>query len=195
MIVNLEGSAVIASLRPKRSLVEHTAAELGLSFHDTEIYLRGVGGGLGFIDALELAVLDHIMGNAAYAQVAQWFVGLSSSTPTDAGTNFTEHTIGNAGYARVETEGTGTNGPAWANATGTAPAYVDNAEAITFPTATGDWLTGSNATHFGLFAASSGGTAQIIGALTTPKPILNGDTASFAVGAVRIQLGDPGDSY
>jgi hypothetical protein len=33
------------------------------------------------------------------------------------------------------------------------------------------------------------------GALTTPKPVLNGDTPSFAASAFTLQLGDPGDTY
>lgn len=195
MIVELEGIATIASMPPSKAKVRETADLLGCSEQAAYVYLRGISGGLGFIDTLELAVLDHVMGNAAYTQVTQWFMGLSSSTPTDAGGNFTEQSIGTGGYARVECEGTGSNGPAWDAATGTAPAYVANTEAITFPAATADWFSAANATHFGLFTASTGGTAQIVGNLTTAKPILNGDTASFAAGAIRVQLGDPGDTY
>lgn len=193
MIVELEGVATIARLRPTRAAILAAAEVLGLSHRDTERYLRGVSGGLGFSDALELSVLDHVMGNATLTANAQNFIALSSTTPTDAGASFTE--VSGGSYARVETEGTGANGPAWASATSTAPAYVDNSEVITFPTATADWASAANLTHFGVFAASSGGTGTIFGALTTAKPVLNGDTASFAVGAIRVQLGDPGDTY
>jgi hypothetical protein len=36
---------------------------------------------------------------------------------------------------------------------------------------------------------------QTWGALTTAKPILNGDTANFPVDSLAVKLGDPGDSY
>ncbi|HEX9991367.1 MAG TPA: hypothetical protein VGB14_00425 [Acidimicrobiales bacterium] len=139
----------------------------------------------GFIDTLEQAILDHVLNDGTYTPPANWFVALSTTTPTDAGGNFTEPS-GN-GYARVSTAAAD-----WAAATGTAPATKSNANAITFPAATGSWGT---ITHFGLFAASSGGTVQIWGALTTSKSITSGDTASFAASGLTIQLGDPTDTF
>lgn len=139
----------------------------------------------GFIDSLEQAVLDHVLNDGTYTPPANWFVALSTTTPTEAGGNFTEPS-GNA-YARVSTAAAD-----WAAASGTAPAVKDNANAITFPTASGSWGT---ATHFGLFTASSGGTVQIWGALDTSKSVGSGDTASFAVGALDVKLGDPTDTY
>jgi hypothetical protein len=147
----------------------------------------------GLVDAQELAVLNHVMGKGTLTPNASNWVGLSSTTPTDAGGNFTEPSGG--GYGRVQTQGTTATGVAWNAATGTAPAYVDNAAVITFPVASADWVAGANLTHVGLFAASSGGTPTAWGVLTTPKPVLNGDTASLAAGAVRVQLGDPGDTF
>jgi hypothetical protein len=46
-----------------------------------------------------------------------------------------------------------------------------------------------------LFTALSGGSAVAWEQLTTPKAVLNGDTASFGVGALVLKLGDPGDTY
>jgi hypothetical protein len=142
----------------------------------------------GFIDTLEQAVLDHVLNDGAYTPPTNWFIGLSSTTPTEAGGNFTEPSAG--AYARISTAAAD-----WAAATGTAPAVKSNGVAKSFPTATADWVAAANLTHFGLFIASTGGTVQIWGALTVPKPVLNGDTASFAIGALSIKLGDPSDTY
>jgi hypothetical protein len=142
----------------------------------------------GFIDSLEAAVLDHVLNDGTYTPPTNWFIGLSSTTPTETGTNFTEPSTGS--YARVSTAAAD-----WAAAVGGAPSTKANGVAKAFPQATGDWVSGANLTHFGLFIASSGGTVQIWGALTTPKPVLNGDTPSFAIGALVIKLGDPGDTY
>lgn len=193
MIVELETVLCVATVKPPRDLVRRTALELGLTARDAERYLRGVAGAAGFVDTLELAVLNHVMGKGTLTPNASNYVALSSTTPTDAGGSFTEPSGG--AYARVQTAGTTATGPAWSSATGTAPAYVENSAVITFPAATADWAAGANLTHAGIFAAASGGTVQIWGALTTPKPVLNGDTASLAATAVRVQLGDPGDTY
>jgi hypothetical protein len=39
------------------------------------------------------------------------------------------------------------------------------------------------------------GNLVAFGALTTAKPVLNGDTASFAAGTLILKLGDPADTY
>lgn len=142
----------------------------------------------GFIDTLEQALLDHVLNDGTYTPPTNWFIGLSSTTPTETGSNFTEPSTGS--YARVSTAAAD-----WAAASGTAPATKANGVAKSFAAATADWVAAANLTHFGLFTASSGGTVQIWGALTVPKPVLNGDTPSFAIGALVIKLGDPGDTY
>ena len=142
----------------------------------------------GFIDVLEQAILDHILTDPAYNPPATWHIGLSSTTPTETGTNFTEPSGG--GYARVSTVAAD-----WGAASGSAPATKSNTAVKTFPLATADWLAGVNLTHFGLFTASSGGSPQIWGALGTPKPVLNGDTPNFPAASLVLKLGDPGDSY
>ena len=141
----------------------------------------------GFTDAQEQAILNLFLRGDAWS-LAGLHVGLSTTTPTEAAGNFTEPS-GN-GYARVSMTRNGTN---WAAASGTAPVVADNAVAITFPAASGgSWGT---VTHFGLFSASTGGTLYFWGALGTSKTINDGDTASFAIGALDAKLGDPGDTY
>jgi hypothetical protein len=189
----LEGVATIVRARPSAATVRRCALELGLSDHDAELYLRGVAGGAGFTDTLELAVLNHVMGKGTFTPNAQTWIGLSSTTPTEAGGTFTEPSGG--AYARPATQGTTATGAAWNTATATAPAYVDNSGVITFPTASADWVAGANLTYFGGFTALTAGTLHWFGLLTTPKPVLNGDTASFAAGGIRVQMGDPLDTY
>lgn len=142
----------------------------------------------GFVDTVERALLDHFLTDSAYTPPTTMYIGLSSTTPTEAAANFTEPSGGS--YARVSTAAAD-----WAAATGTAPATKSTSTAKTFPTATADWAAGANLTHFGLFDASTAGNLLAWGALTTAKPVLNGDTPSFASGALVLKLGDPGDTY
>lgn len=139
----------------------------------------------GLVDAFEAIILDGIMGDPDYTPPANWFVALSTTTPTEAGGNFTEP-VGNA-YARVSTADAD-----WSAAVGAQPSTKSNGNAITFPTASGSWGT---VTHFGLFDASTSGNFRMWGVLTASKTIGNGDTASFAASALVLKLGDPGDTY
>lgn len=142
----------------------------------------------GFVDTVEQSLLNHFLTDPAYTPPATMYLALSSTTPTEAGGNFTEPSGG--AYARVSTAAAD-----WGAATGTAPATKSNTAVKTFPTATADWVAGVNLTHFGLFDASTAGNLLAWGALGTAKPVLNGDTASFAAGALVLKLGDPGDTY
>jgi len=130
-----------------------------------------------FADYLENALLDHAFGGGDFTRPATVYVGLSTSTITDAGGNITEPS-GNA-YARVAVTNNSTNFP---SASGGAKA---NGAAITFPAATGSWGT---VTDFFISDASSGGNIMGYGALTTAKAITTGDVASFAVGELDLAL-------
>lgn len=122
-------------------------------------------------------LIDVSTGKAAYTPPTV-YVGLSSTTPVVGGTNVTEPSTGS--YARVAT-----SGATWNAA---ASGSTSNASSITFPTASADWAAGSNMTYFVLYDASSAGNFLGFGALTTPKAILNGDTASFAAAALTVTL-------
>jgi hypothetical protein len=142
----------------------------------------------GPVDTEEQAILNGVIQDPAYAGYATLYIGLSSTTPTETGTNFTEPSGGN--YGRISTAAAD-----WGAASGSAPATKSNTAPKPFSAANADWAAGANMTHFGLFTASSGGTPVWWGALTTPKPVLNGDTPSFAIGALVLKLGDPADAY
>lgn len=122
-------------------------------------------------DTVINAVLDQLFGGVAYTPPATLYVGLSTSTPNNDGTNVTEPS-GNA-YARVASTNNTTNWPAAAGRS------KSNGTAITFPTATGAWGT---VTHFVLYDAATGGGFYAWGALAVAKVIASGDTPSFPAG-------------
>ncbi len=121
------------------------------------------------------ALLNHIFGKGTYTPPTNIYVELSTTAPTDAGTNVTPPSGG--GYARKQTA------PAdWNTGSGR---IIDNANAIEFAEATGSWGTLS---HFALFDAASGGNFLGWGALTTPKAVDSGDTARFAAGDLDVSF-------
>ena len=127
-----------------------------------------------FSDYLENELLDHLFGKGSYTPPAI-YVALSTADPLDNGSGLAEPS-GN-GYARAQTAGTD-----WNAASGGA---IDNANAIVFSEATGNWGT---ITHFALMDAASGGNLLVHGALSTSKSIGNGDTAEFAAGDLDVLL-------
>lgn len=132
---------------------------------------------MSFFNFLEDELLDHVWGNASYSAPANLYVGLSTTTPAEDGTNITEP--GGGSYARVTIVNNATNWPA-ASAGSKA-----NGTAITFVKATGSWGT---VTHFMFFDAITTGNALAFGALTASKTIDTDDTASFAIGDLTITL-------
>lgn len=129
---------------------------------------------------LSKEVLDHVLGGADYSRPATVYLALFTSNP-DEDASGTEAT--GSAYARVAITNNGTNFPA---ATGTTAASKTNGATFTFTTATGDWSSGSDMTHWALFDASSGGNCLYYGALGTAKPVLDGDTASVAASSMVI---------
>lgn len=134
-------------------------------------------------DYLEKRVLDLIFKNTnASATIplgldgTNVWVGLFTATPSDTGGG-TE--VSGGSYARVAVVRTGAG---WNTAAGTL-ALSDNTGAITFPTATGSWGT---VTQFGIFDAATTGNLLYWGDLTASKTVGNGDTASFAAGALDV---------
>lgn len=127
-------------------------------------------------------LVQLLFGDTAYTIPTTLYVGLSTTTPTQAGTNFTEPSGG--AYARVAVTNNTTN---WVAATSQpATGYEQaNGTTITFPTATASWGT---VTYFGIFDASTSGNLIAFGALTTSQTIASSDTASFAVQSLTIEI-------
>ena len=134
--------------------------------------------------ALNNSLFGKTSAFGALATVPTIYAALSSTTPAMAGTNVTEPSGG--AYARVATAPSD-----WDAATLADPSEVDNVAAVTFPTATADWLAAANLTHMAYYDALTAGNFLGFGALTVPKPVLNGDTASFPIGSLVNQLKSP----
>lgn len=129
----------------------------------------------GKSDYLENAILDHVLGGGDYVRPATVYVSLHSADPTDTGSGAE---ISGSGYARAAVTNDETN---WPSASG---GQKSNGTVIAFAAASGgDW---AEATHFGIWDASSGGNLLYAGALTAPKTVEDGDTASFAAGELVI---------
>lgn len=122
-------------------------------------------------------LIDHQLGKTSFTMPTV-YVALSSTTPTLAGGNVTEPSGGS--YARVTTTGATWNAAASGSAT--------NAAAITFPAATADWVSGSNLTYGVLFDAATDGNCLGYGVLTVAKNVLEGDTASIAIGGLTVTI-------
>ena len=129
----------------------------------------------GKSDFLELEVLDHILGNAAYPAPATVHIGLYTAAPTDAGGG-TEVTGGS--YARAAVTNNATNWPA------AAAGAKANGTAITFPAPTANWGV---IVAFGIFDAATAGNLLYWGLITPNKTVNNGDPApSFAIGDLDV---------
>ena len=140
----------------------------------------------GMIDAQEQKILDHFTGKTTFT-APTWYVGLSTTVPTETGGTFVEPL--NGGYTRPAL-----TAATWTAATGGNPSSTSYGAVIQFQTATGGWGTVS---YFGLFsvATQSTGIVQFWGTLTTAKAIQTNDTPSFAANTLLVKLGDPPDTF
>lgn len=127
-------------------------------------------------DYLEAALLGHLFQGVSYTAPATVYIALGTAS---SDSSFTE--LSGGSYARVAVTCNSTNWPGPTSNDGT----VSNGVAITFPAATADWST---ATHFAIFDASTSGNLLFYAALPTPRTVTNGTIASFAVGALTIQI-------
>lgn len=121
-------------------------------------------------------IMDDMYGSVSN----QFWVGLSSTAPTDAGANVTEPS-GN-GYARVQI-----NGFTSANA-----GAVKNANDIVFPISTGTWFPADGlATHWVIFDGS-GVSAHVLssGTLEEPIGIWKNTVVTIAANKIQITLAD-----
>jgi len=122
-------------------------------------------------DYLENKVLDHVLRNTAYTSPVAVYTALFTVTPTDAGGG-TEVTGGS--YAReASTFGAASGGT------------ISNSALIDFGTATADWGT---VVAVGIFDAITSGNLLFWGAMTANKTVLNGDSFSFAIGALDVSM-------
>ena len=129
-------------------------------------------------------IRDEVMGAEAFSAPANLYFALWTTT---AGTDMDAYHGGTAGevsggsYDRVQKTNNTTN---FASISGEAAKV--NSNAITFPTATANWNSGSAIPQSAMFdgnAKTSGDNLLIWGDLTTARTVLNGDTAQWSTGA------------
>lgn len=132
---------------------------------------------MGATDAREVLIANSQFGGGATTWApGTWYLGLSTTTPADDGTGFTEPSGG--GYARVAVLNDSTR---WelASTSGGVTSKA-NKTAFTFPNPTGNW---GQITHYGFFTASSGGTPEYTNPLDTSINPKTGNTpVEFAAG-------------
>jgi hypothetical protein len=129
-------------------------------------------------DYLEAALLNHILRTDTFAKPAAIYIALCTAAPTDADTGSTITEPAGGSYARKQVT--------QADAQWDAPTVAgdtENTNAITFATATASWGT---ITHVAICDALTGGNMLYHGALGASKAVGNGDTLSFAAGALDI---------
>lgn len=129
-----------------------------------------------FSDYLELEVLDHVFGAAAYSAPATLYFALFTAAPDDTGGG-TEATGGS--YARKSVTNNATNFPA------AAAGAKSNGTAITFVTATAPWGT---ILAMAVFDDPSAGNMLAWCTLTENKVVGTGDIFTIAVGDFDLTL-------
>ena len=132
-----------------------------------------------FSTTIDNSILDHFTGKSTWTAPTAVYAGLSSTTPTKSGSNVTEPSGG--AYARIQITSGNFD-------TAASSATTTNAEK-SFATATADWVSGSDLTHLVLYDAVTAGNFLGFKALTTAKPVNNGDTAKIASGDLDISIG------
>lgn len=128
--------------------------------------------------ARERVIADSQFGAGAIAGVAPatWYLGLSTTTPANDGTGFSEPVGGS--YARVAITNNAANFPAATTSDGVS--RKASGAKFTYPNPTGNW---GQITHWGMFLASSGGVPEWFAALDAPINPRSGNTpVEFDVG-------------
>ena len=134
----------------------------------------------GKYEYLSQKFLNWLFGNGSFTQPTNLYISLFTVDPT-VSTTGTEAT--GSGYARITVACNTTNWPAISGSTTT----ITNNVAQSFAQATGNWSSSSNMTSAGVWDAVTTGNLLYWGALTVAKPVLNLDTASFAISAITVQ--------
>ena len=125
----------------------------------------------------ENKILDIYFGSSGSTTPppATWYIGLSTTTPTEAGGNVTEP-VGN-GYARRPFANTKSNFSVAASGS------LTSASAIQFAESTGSWGTIS---HVLFYDASVAGNLWFWEALSSPRAVAALTTVYFASGALTV---------
>lgn len=133
-------------------------------------------------DYAENSIITHIFRTGSFTKPSVLAVALGTAC---SDSSFTE--ISQTGsYARVAANPSDSN---WAATNGTN-GQTSNVNTITFPQATADWNGGSAISYFAVYDSASYGAGNLIfcTALTTPRVISSGATASFGAGSLTFTI-------
>lgn len=145
------------------------------TIEDATLVLAWNSGGLSNYACQKL--LEHLVVKTQYTQ-PDCYAFLSSADPTDSFSGVNEPTSN--GYARADANS--------AFGTGAAAGAKDNDAIILFPKATGQWLSGINLTHAGLYDAASAGNGLCYFALTTAIGVDANERPRFPVGDMNFTI-------
>jgi hypothetical protein len=138
---------------------------------------------MSYTNFLEHASLDHVFGASTFTPSGTLYVALSTTTPAEDGSSFTEPATA-SGYARVAVTNNKTN---WSTASQVSTSgEVHNRTVITFPTSSGNWGTIS---HFGIFDNPTTGNLYLQAPLSGGSQTINiNNQISFASGTLKIRM-------
>jgi len=145
-----------------------------------EVYIEFQAGEIS--DYLANALLDFAFRNQALSS-PDTYVALTIATVSDSDTGSTISEPSGGAYARVQVNPNGGSSPTWNTA---SSGEVDNADEISFPTATASWGT---AVATAICDASTAGNLLFYDNGDLPdQAIGSGDTVKFAIGSFAVQM-------
>lgn len=140
---------------------------------------------MSFTNYLEHATLDLMFGATAFTPSGNLYVGLSTTTPAEDGSSFTEPSSA-SGYNRAIISNTKSVISGWSTASQLSTSgEVHNMGTISFGSASGNWGT---ITHAGVWNSLTNGNLLTASALTLQKTPTSGDIVTFPSGAISIRL-------
>jgi hypothetical protein len=132
-------------------------------------------------DYLANALLDHAFNLTTYA-APDTYIALATGDVLDTDTGSTISEPSGGAYARKQVNISGGSTPTWVTATNSS---VTNKETISFVQATASWST---ITAIAIVDAASSGNLLFYENTVTDQTVDNGDTAEFAVGALKVSM-------
>jgi hypothetical protein len=153
------------------------------SVASTEVYVEFSAGEIS--NYLANALLDHMFNNSSYTQPST-YVAACTATVADGDTGSTITEPSGNGYARKLVNANGGAAPAWALATGTTPAVVDNGANVDLgPASGGNWGT---IVAVAIVDASSAGNLLMYDNDMSDQAVNDGDTMRFPTGDLDMQM-------
>ncbi len=113
---------------------------------------------------------------------SNYYIGLSSTTPLEDGTNVNEPSTVNTGYTRVRLSSL---------ITGATAGVITNSSAIQFPESEADWFPAATpATYYVIYDSLTGGNLLMYNELTKSRIIEINTIAILKARSLNIQLTD-----